>query len=55
MFAPSLNGMPMLDVQGPPPHWRAPWLSSMAMRLSTDLTLPWTTATCVSANDGFGK
>ncbi len=55
MFAPSLNGMPMLDVQGPPPHWRAPWLSSMAMRLSTDLTLPGTTVACVSANDGLGK
>jgi hypothetical protein len=55
MFAPSLNGMPMLDVQGPPPHWRAPWLSNMAMRLSTDLTLPGTTAACVNANDGLGK
>jgi hypothetical protein len=55
MFAPSLNGMPMLDVQGPPPHWRAPWLSSMAMWLSTDLTLLGTTAAYVSANDGLGK
>jgi hypothetical protein len=55
MFAPSLNGMPMLDVQGPPLHWHAPWLYSMAMRLSTDLTLPGTTAACVSANDGLGK
>ncbi len=55
MFAPSLNGMLMLDVQGPPPHWRAPWLFSMVMWLSTDLTLPGTTAACVSANDKFGK
>ncbi|CAN5970319.1 unnamed protein product [Sphagnum jensenii] len=55
MFAPSLNGMPMFDVQGPPPHWRAPWLSSMAMRLSTDLTLPRTTAACISANDKLSK
>jgi hypothetical protein len=55
MFAPSLNGTPMLDVQGPPPHWHAPWLSSMAMRLSIDLMLPRTTAACVSANDGLGK
>jgi hypothetical protein len=45
----------MLDVQGPPPHWRALWLSSMAMRLSTDLTLPGTTAACVSASDELGK
>jgi hypothetical protein len=55
MFAPSLNGMPMLDVQGPPPHWRVLWLSNMAMRLSTDLTLPGTIVACVSANDGLGK
>jgi hypothetical protein len=55
MFAPSLNGMPMFDVHGPPPHWRAPWLSSMVMRLSIDLTLPGTTTACVSANDGLGK
>jgi hypothetical protein len=55
MFAPSLNGMPMFDMQGPPPHLRAPWLSSMAMRLSTDLTLPRTTAACVSANNGLSK
>jgi hypothetical protein len=56
MFAPSLNGMPMLDMQGPPPpHWCAPWLSSMAMRLSTDLTLLGTIAACVSANDRLGK
>jgi hypothetical protein len=27
----------------------------MAMRLSTDLTLPRTIAACVSANDRFGK
>jgi hypothetical protein len=45
----------MLDVQGPPPHWRASWLSSMAMLLSIDLTLPWTIDACVSANDGLGK
>jgi len=55
MFAPSLNGMPMLDVQGPPPHWRASWLSGMVMRLSTDLMLLGTTAACVSANDELGK
>jgi hypothetical protein len=55
MFTPSLNGMPMLDVQGPPLLWRAPWLSNMAMRLSFDLTLPGTIAACVSANDGLGK
>jgi len=27
----------------------------MAMRLSTDLTLPWTTAAYVNANDEFSK
>jgi hypothetical protein len=55
MFAPSLNGMPMLDVQGPPLHWRTLWLSSMVMRLSTNLMLPGTTAACVNANNKFAK
>ncbi len=55
MIAPSLNGMPMLDVQGPPPHWRVSWLSSMAMRLSTGLTLPGTTTAYISANDELDK
>jgi len=32
-----------------------PWLSNMAMRLSTDLMLLGTTAACVSANDVLGK
>ncbi len=31
------------------------WLSNMAMRLSTDLTLPGTIAACVSTNDRLGK
>jgi hypothetical protein len=35
-------------MQGPPLHWRGPWLS-------TDLMLPGITAACVSANDGLGK
>jgi hypothetical protein len=55
MFTPSLNGMPMLDVQGPPPHWSASWLSNMVMRLFTDLTLLGTTAACISTDDGLGK
>jgi len=55
MFAPSLNGMPMLNVQGPPLHWRALWLSSMAMRLSIDLMPLGTIVACVNANDELDK
>ncbi|CAK9872842.1 unnamed protein product [Sphagnum jensenii] len=55
MFTPSLNGMPMLDMHGPPPHWHVPWLSNMVMRLSTNLTMPGTTTAYVNANDRLGK